>query len=107
MNKCPKCNFLLVDNENSLNILKMLRTKKREGDDSKYPLLVADFFCKKCDNAMHVKWVDLEKDLNVMKCSDCGNELVTTIFLGVMNGFTLESYCINCYNKLNSGCITL
>ena len=106
MNECPKCKFLLVDNSEPLDVLKMLRARKKEGDDARYPLLVADFYCGNCKKALHVKWVDLDKDINVMKCTDCNNELCATVFLGVMNGFVLESYCVNCHNKLNSGNIT-
>ena len=102
-NKCPSCQFVLVDNDKPLDVLKMLRQKKKNGDDRKYSLLVADFYCKKCNNNLHVKWVDLDRDLNVMKCASCSAPLYSSIFLGVMNGFNLQSFCINCYHKLNSG----
>ncbi|MBN1923275.1 MAG: hypothetical protein JW791_00770 [Nanoarchaeota archaeon] len=102
---CPMCKFVLVNNDEPLNVLKMLRVRKNNGDDKKYPLLVADFHCPKCEKTMHVKWVDLEKDLNVMNCEACSTPLNATIFLGVMSGFELHSYCFSCYNKLNSGSV--
>jgi hypothetical protein len=105
MNSCPKCSYVIVDNNQTLTVLKLLRMRKREGKDKKFPLLVADFYCKKCKNSIHVKWVDLDKDLKVLNCSECGENLYSTVFLGVMNGFMLESYCCNCLSKLNSGSV--
>ncbi len=100
---CPSCKFVLIENDEPLNVLKMLRVRKNNGDDKKYPLLIADFHCKKCEHTTHVKWIDLDKDLNVMNCSECGEPLYSTVFLGVMSGFELQSYCFSCYKKLNKG----
>ena len=102
-NHCPFCKFVLVENDEPLTVLKMLRTRKLNGDDKRYPLLVADFVCKKCDKAIHVKWVDLNNDINIMNCPDCNEPLHASVFLGMMSGFSLESYCFNCYKKLKSG----
>lgn len=100
---CPKCNFKIIKHDDPSLVLRMLRTRKKNGDDKKYPILVADFHCEKCKKTIHAKWMDLDTDLDVRKCSECNESLVATVFLGHMTGFTLETYCFSCYNKLNSG----
>ena len=102
-NQCPNCKFILVENPEPLQVLKMLRNRKNNKEDEKYPLLVADFHCRKCENTVHVKWKDWDNDLNVINCSGCGEPLHASVFLGVINGFTLNSYCFSCYSKLKSG----
>lgn len=108
--KCEKCKFTLVDNKDALETLKMLRSHKIKGIHLKYPFLIADFYCenvknKKCDYTEHVKWVDLEKDINVMQCPKCNGKILSSVFLGIMSGFHLESYCFNCFAKKSSGTI--
>jgi hypothetical protein len=106
MKKCESCGFVLVDNDDPLKVLKMLR--KRTGDKEKYPMLIADFYCEKvqnneCDFAQHVKWNNLMEDVNINQCPKCEGKILSSVFLGVLKGLHLESYCFNCYNKRSGG----
>ncbi len=103
MKSCPKCNFVLVDNDDPLLVLKMLRTRKRNGDYNRFPLLVADFYCKECEETIHITWKELDNDIDVTKCPKCGSPLKASVFIGKMDGFKLESYCFSCYSKLDGG----
>ncbi len=106
MKKCEKCGFVIIDNEEPLKVLKMLR--RRENDKEKYPMLIADFYCenvskKKCSHTKHVKWNNLSEDIEVNECPECGGKILASVFLGILKGLHIESYCFNCYNKIKSG----
>ena len=103
MNSCNKCHFDLINNNQPLTVLKMLKIKKSNNDNCKYPILVADFKCSKCDNIIHVKWQDVNKDLAVEFCNKCESPMTVSIFLGLMNGFNLKSICFSCYNEIGKG----
>lgn len=105
---CNSCKEVVVDNENPLEVLKKLREQKSKGVDKKYPLLIADFYCKNtknntCDYTKHVKWNELDDDVQVISCPKCGSSLLASVFVGSVNGFYLENYCFNCLAKRGSG----
>jgi hypothetical protein len=107
---CSKCKCDLVDNEEPIKVLELLRSHKSSNMDSKFPMLIADFSCKNtkaksCDFTMHLKWKDLAGDINVSNCPKCGANLTASVFLGVVSGFYLESYCFNCLTKKNGGSV--
>ena len=106
MKTCEKCGFVLIDNEQPLEVLKLLR--RRTGDKDAYPLLIADFYCEKtrtnaCDFTQHIKWNNLNDDIQINKCPKCSGVILASVFLGILRGLHLESYCCNCYNKRKSG----
>lgn len=103
MKECIKCHFILEDNNDPEKVSKMLRIKKSNGDDLKYPLLVADFKCSKCNKTIHVKWSEATEDFILTKCPDCNSDLNVSLFLGIMNGFTLKSVCFSCYTEMGKG----
>ena len=105
MKECPKCHFELEDNEEVEKIIKMLKIKKSNNDNSVYPILVADFKCKRCDKIVHIKWSDINDSFILIKCPNCNGELVVSLFLGAMNGFNLKSVCFSCYNQIGTGSI--
>ena len=102
MRKCEKCSFILVDNDQPLEVLKLLR--RRINEKEKYPMLIADFYCEKlrnkeCDFTQHIKWNNLHSNIEISKCPKCGGKILVSVFMGVLRGLHLESYCVNCYNK--------
>ena len=102
MKKCEKCNFVLIDNDKPEEVLKLLR--RRISDREKYPMLIADFYCEKvqdkeCDFTQHIKWSNIHSNVKTVKCPKCGGKILASVFMGVLKGLYLESYCINCYNK--------
>ena len=101
--KCPNCGFIIVENTNPSNVLKILKNHKNKNEDKNYPILVADFYCKKCKNSIHLKWADLDKEVKINKCGKCGEKLCASIFLGLMKGFSLQTFCFKCLKKINSG----
>ena len=106
MKKCEKCSFVLVDNDAPLEVLKMLR--RRTSDKDKYPMLIADFYCENvqtnsCDFTNHVKWNNLAGQVEVNTCPKCKGKILASVFLGILKGMHLESYCFNCYNKRGAG----
>ena len=103
MKECPKCHFVLEDNKEVEKVIKMLKIKKSNSDNLTYPILVADFKCKTCENVIHLKWSDVEKDINVETCEKCKTPLTVSVFLGLMNGFNLKSVCFSCYTEINNG----
>ncbi|MDD4353086.1 MAG: hypothetical protein PHN56_01375 [Candidatus Nanoarchaeia archaeon] len=107
MKECPKCHFVLEDNNEVMKVSKLLRIKKSNNDDSNYPILVADFICKKCNKTIHIKWSDAVENFELIKCPVCSNDLVVSLFLGAMNGFNLKSVCFSCYHELGSGNIAM
>jgi len=105
---CTKCNCSLIDNEEPVEVLKKLREHKSAKLEDKFPMLIADFYCKNtknnsCNFTMHLKWKDLDNDINALNCPKCGSNLMSSVFLGVVSGFYLESYCFNCLTKRNGG----
>lgn len=106
MKKCESCGFVLVDNDNPLKVLKMLR--RRTSDKEKYPMLIADFYCenvqnKNCDYTQHVKWSNLSEDVTISNCPKCEGKILSSVFLGILKGLHLENYCFNCYKKRGGG----
>ncbi|VVB75214.1 Uncharacterised protein [Candidatus Tiddalikarchaeum anstoanum] len=105
---CNACNCNLVDNENSLDVLAKLRSHKSAKINEKFPMLIADFYCQNtknqsCDFNLHIMWKDIDNDINVLKCPKCGGQVLSSIFLGVISGFYLESFCFNCLSRRNGG----
>lgn len=105
MKECPKCRFVLEDNEEPEKVSKMLKIKKSNNDNNNYPILVADFKCKGCGKIIHVKWSDANENFILEKCPDCSSDLTVSVFLGAMNGFNLKSVCFSCYHELGNGSV--
>jgi DNA-directed RNA polymerase subunit RPC12/RpoP len=103
MKECPKCHFMLEDNNNAQNVVKMLKIKKLNNDNLNYPILVADFKCNKCNKITHIKWGEADENFNLVKCPVCNSDLTVSLFLGAMNCFNLKSVCFSCYTELGSG----
>ncbi len=105
MKECPKCHFIIEDNDDPLKVSKMLKIGKSGSTNLTYPLLVADFNCKKCNKSIHIKWSNIDENFELIKCPDCGTELKVSLFLGAMNGFNLKSVCFSCFHELGNGSI--
>jgi len=105
MKECPKCHFVLEDNADAEKVAKMLIIRKSNNDNNKYPILVADFKCGKCNKTTHVKWGEINPSFSLTKCPECNSELTVSLFLGCMNGFNLKSVCFSCYHELGNGSI--
>lgn len=102
-NDCPNCHFKLNNNNEVTKVLKMIQNRKRSNDERDYPMLICDFICKKCDTHKIIKWNNCLDIKNIEFCEKCKTPLEVSIFLGKMEGFTLQSYCLSCYKKLKSG----
>jgi len=105
MKECSKCHFVLENNDDAAKVSKMLKIKKSNLDNLTYPILVADFNCKKCNKTIHVKWSEINDEFSLTKCPDCNSDLTVSLFLGVMNGFNLKSVCFSCYSEIGRGTI--